>query len=37
MREFVSECDRMAGEYGKRFTVSQWLRERAEANQPFHD
>jgi len=36
IREFVSECDRMADAYGKRFTVSQWLRERAEANQPFH-
>jgi 3-hydroxyacyl-CoA dehydrogenase/enoyl-CoA hydratase/3-hydroxybutyryl-CoA epimerase len=36
IREFVSECDRMAATYGKRFTVSQWLRERAEANQPFH-
>jgi 3-hydroxyacyl-CoA dehydrogenase/enoyl-CoA hydratase/3-hydroxybutyryl-CoA epimerase len=37
IREFVAECNRMAGLYGKRFTVSQWLRERAEANVPFHD
>ncbi len=37
IRKFVAECDRMAGLYGKRFTVSQWLRERAEANTPFHD
>ncbi len=37
IRAFVAECDRMAGLYGKRFTVSQWLRERAEANTPFHD
>jgi 3-hydroxyacyl-CoA dehydrogenase/enoyl-CoA hydratase/3-hydroxybutyryl-CoA epimerase len=36
IREFVAECDRMTGTYGKRFTVSQWLRERAEAKLTFH-
>jgi 3-hydroxyacyl-CoA dehydrogenase/enoyl-CoA hydratase/3-hydroxybutyryl-CoA epimerase len=36
IRKFVSECDRMADAYGKRFAVSQWLRERAEANQSFY-
>jgi len=36
IREFVSECDRMAAAYGERFQVSDWLRQRAEANQPFH-
>jgi 3-hydroxyacyl-CoA dehydrogenase/enoyl-CoA hydratase/3-hydroxybutyryl-CoA epimerase len=33
---FVAECDRMAAAYGERFEVSDWLRERAEKNQPFH-
>jgi 3-hydroxyacyl-CoA dehydrogenase/enoyl-CoA hydratase/3-hydroxybutyryl-CoA epimerase len=33
---FVAECDRMAGLYGDRFTVSPWLRERAEKGQAFH-
>jgi len=36
IREFVAECDRMAEAYGKRFTVSPWLRERAANNQPFY-
>jgi 3-hydroxyacyl-CoA dehydrogenase/enoyl-CoA hydratase/3-hydroxybutyryl-CoA epimerase len=36
IREFVSECDRMTEAYGKRFKVSQWLRERAEARQSFY-
>jgi len=36
IRKFVSECDRMAETYGKRFQVSKWLRERADADQSFH-
>jgi 3-hydroxyacyl-CoA dehydrogenase/enoyl-CoA hydratase/3-hydroxybutyryl-CoA epimerase len=36
IREFVAECDRMAAAYGDRFTVSDWLRERAENDRPFH-
>ena len=29
IREFVSECDRMAKSYGPRFEVSDWMRDRA--------
>ena len=32
---FVSECDRMAGVYGPRFAVSDWLRERATRGESF--
>jgi 3-hydroxyacyl-CoA dehydrogenase/enoyl-CoA hydratase/3-hydroxybutyryl-CoA epimerase len=35
IREFVAECDRMAGAYGERFEASDWLRERAENGQDF--
>jgi 3-hydroxyacyl-CoA dehydrogenase/enoyl-CoA hydratase/3-hydroxybutyryl-CoA epimerase len=35
IREFVADCDRMASAYGERFQVSDWLRERAENDQPF--
>jgi 3-hydroxyacyl-CoA dehydrogenase/enoyl-CoA hydratase/3-hydroxybutyryl-CoA epimerase len=34
--EFVAECDRLATNYGNRFRVSDWLRERAEQNQSFY-
>ncbi|MDT8319945.1 MAG: 3-hydroxyacyl-CoA dehydrogenase NAD-binding domain-containing protein [Xanthomonadales bacterium] len=33
---FVEECDRMAQAYGKRFAVSDWLRERASRGQSFY-
>ena len=33
---FVAECDRMAGLYGERFKVSDWLRERANKGVTFH-
>lgn len=33
---FVAECDRMAKQYGERFKVSDWLRERARNNQAFY-
>jgi 3-hydroxyacyl-CoA dehydrogenase/enoyl-CoA hydratase/3-hydroxybutyryl-CoA epimerase len=36
IENFVAECDRMAGLYGDRFTVSDWLRKRAERRQNFH-
>ena len=36
IQTFVAECDRMAESCGERFTVSPWLRERAEKNQPFY-
>jgi 3-hydroxyacyl-CoA dehydrogenase/enoyl-CoA hydratase/3-hydroxybutyryl-CoA epimerase len=36
IRNFVAECDRMAEDYGSRFQVSEWLRNRAEKDQPFH-
>ncbi|MFC1696353.1 3-hydroxyacyl-CoA dehydrogenase NAD-binding domain-containing protein, partial [Pseudomonadota bacterium] len=36
IQQFVAECDRMAGTYGERFTVSPWLRERAGKSQPFY-
>ena len=29
IRDFVSECDRMAESYGPRFKVSDWMRDRA--------
>ena len=34
--EFVAECDRMARNYGPRFKVSDWLRERAENGTAFY-
>jgi 3-hydroxyacyl-CoA dehydrogenase/enoyl-CoA hydratase/3-hydroxybutyryl-CoA epimerase len=34
---FVAECDRLAGLYGDRFHVSDWLRERAEKSEPFYN
>ncbi len=36
IKRFVAECDRMADTYGARFTVSDWLRERAERGENFH-
>jgi 3-hydroxyacyl-CoA dehydrogenase/enoyl-CoA hydratase/3-hydroxybutyryl-CoA epimerase len=36
IRNFVAECDRMAQACGDRFRVSDWLRKRAEQDQPFH-
>jgi 3-hydroxyacyl-CoA dehydrogenase/enoyl-CoA hydratase/3-hydroxybutyryl-CoA epimerase len=33
---FVAECDRMAGLYGDRFEVSDGLRQRADASEPFY-
>jgi len=36
IREFVAECDRMAQSHGPRFTVSDWLRDRAQQNLTFH-
>jgi 3-hydroxyacyl-CoA dehydrogenase/enoyl-CoA hydratase/3-hydroxybutyryl-CoA epimerase len=36
IRNFVAECDRMAEAYGSRFKVSDWLRNRAENDQPFY-
>jgi 3-hydroxyacyl-CoA dehydrogenase/enoyl-CoA hydratase/3-hydroxybutyryl-CoA epimerase len=36
IREFVAECDRMAGAYGERFEVSGWLRKRAENGESFY-
>jgi 3-hydroxyacyl-CoA dehydrogenase/enoyl-CoA hydratase/3-hydroxybutyryl-CoA epimerase len=36
IERFVADCDRMADQYGDRFTVSPWLRERAEKGQAFH-
>jgi 3-hydroxyacyl-CoA dehydrogenase/enoyl-CoA hydratase/3-hydroxybutyryl-CoA epimerase len=33
---FVAECDRMAEAYGKRFEVSDWLRDRAASGEAFH-
>jgi 3-hydroxyacyl-CoA dehydrogenase/enoyl-CoA hydratase/3-hydroxybutyryl-CoA epimerase len=37
IREFVAECDRLAAAHGKRFQVSDWLRERAEDGRNFYD
>jgi 3-hydroxyacyl-CoA dehydrogenase/enoyl-CoA hydratase/3-hydroxybutyryl-CoA epimerase len=36
IKHFVAECDRMAGAYGSRFAVSDWLRNRAEKGETFH-
>jgi len=36
IKHFVSECDRMAEAYGPRFEVSDWLRQRAERGEAFH-
>ena len=36
IKAFVAECDRMAGLYGDRFRVSDWLRERGDKGQAFH-
>jgi 3-hydroxyacyl-CoA dehydrogenase/enoyl-CoA hydratase/3-hydroxybutyryl-CoA epimerase len=36
MEHFVSECDRMATAYGPRFAVSDWLRQRANNGEIFH-
>ena len=35
IQKFVADCDRLAETCGERFQVSDWLRERAEKNQPF--
>jgi 3-hydroxyacyl-CoA dehydrogenase/enoyl-CoA hydratase/3-hydroxybutyryl-CoA epimerase len=37
LKTFVAECDRMAGLYGDRFGVSDWLRQRAERDQKFYE
>ena len=36
IREFVAECDRLAGQYGDRFKASDWLRNRADKGQGFY-
>jgi 3-hydroxyacyl-CoA dehydrogenase/enoyl-CoA hydratase/3-hydroxybutyryl-CoA epimerase len=36
VEQFVVECDRMAESYGTRFSVSEWLRERAARKRSFH-
>ncbi len=36
IQHFVAECDRMTAAYGPRFAVSDWLRERAERGEAFH-
>lgn len=36
MQKFIADCDRLAEQYGDRFKVSDWLRERASADQPFY-
>jgi 3-hydroxyacyl-CoA dehydrogenase/enoyl-CoA hydratase/3-hydroxybutyryl-CoA epimerase len=36
IEQFVAECDRMAESYGARFSVSEWLRERAARKRSFH-
>ena len=36
IQHFVAECDRMTEAYGPRFAVSDWLRERAERGESFH-
>jgi len=36
IKHFVTECDRMAEAYGSRFAVSDWLRQRAENGESFH-
>jgi len=37
IQHFVAECDRMTEAYGSRFAVSDWLRQRADQNQAFHE
>ena len=37
IKHFVAECDRMTEAYGSRFAVSDWLRERAERGETFHE
>jgi 3-hydroxyacyl-CoA dehydrogenase/enoyl-CoA hydratase/3-hydroxybutyryl-CoA epimerase len=36
IKHFVAECDRMTETYGDRFSVSDWLRQRADNGEPFH-
>ncbi len=36
IKHFVAECDRMAEAYGSRFAVSDWLRQRADKDESFH-
>jgi 3-hydroxyacyl-CoA dehydrogenase/enoyl-CoA hydratase/3-hydroxybutyryl-CoA epimerase len=36
IQHFVAECDRMTAAYGPRFAVSDWLRQRAERGEAFH-
>ncbi|NNJ80358.1 MAG: 3-hydroxyacyl-CoA dehydrogenase [Xanthomonadales bacterium] len=36
IREFVAECDRLAGPYGNRFNASDWLRNRADEGLVFY-
>ena len=36
IKHFVAECDRMTEAYGSRFAVSDWLRQRAERGETFH-
>jgi len=36
IQHFVAECDRMTEAYGPRFAVSDWLRQRAEKGDTFH-
>ena len=36
VREFVTDCDRLAKRHGKRFKPSRWLRDRAERGVTFH-
>ena len=35
-KHFVAECDRMTEAHGSRFEVSDWLRQRAENSETFH-
>lgn len=37
LKTFVAECDHMAGLYGDRFGVSDWLRQRVERDQKFYE
>jgi 3-hydroxyacyl-CoA dehydrogenase/enoyl-CoA hydratase/3-hydroxybutyryl-CoA epimerase len=36
IKQFVTDCDRLAKLHGARFEVSPWLREKAKNNQSFH-
>jgi len=36
IKRFVAVCDRMAETYGARFAVSDWLRQRADKDESFH-